>query len=433
MWLDTFLRQCSGLPSMASIARLHRESCARNVQLNLARGKPSPEQLDLMAPMLAWSAVHDHHASDETDCRNYSDNAGLPELRALFAPIMGVTTAQVVAGGNSSLALMHDFLAFATLNGVPGSDAPWSRVERPSILCPVPGYDRHFFVAAALGIQMIPVPTVDDGPDMDCVEALARESASIKAMWCMPRYSNPTGVIYSAQSVRRLAALKAAAADFRLLWDDAYALHDLTNEPAVIPNIIDACREAGHTDRAVVFTSTSKITLAGAGVAFLASSPANIAWWLARAVIRSIGPDKLNQLRHVRFLQNETGLRSLMAKHRQILAPKFAAVDEVFSRVLRLQPQIRWTKPRGGYFIALTVAPGTARRTIELAAQAGVNLTPAGACFPYGVDPDDRVIRIAPTFPSVDEVREAAAVVAVSALLAVAEIHGGADAASTAV
>jgi DNA-binding transcriptional MocR family regulator len=391
---------------------------ARRLDLNLTRGKPSSAQLDLSAPLLGLPGPNDYQAEDGTDCRNYGGLQGLPEARRLFSGLLGAPPEQVAVTNNSSLALMHDAVAFALLKGNCDSAEPWSSEREISFVCPVPGYDRHFRICEDYGIRMIPVALGDDGPDMDEVERLVASDATIKAMWCMPKYSNPTGTVYSDAVIERLAAMPAAAPDFRLFWDNAYAVHHLTDERVAIANVLESSARHGYPNRPFVFASTSKITLAGAGLALFASSPANVKWLLARVTPRTIGPDKINQLRHVRFLQNAAGIETLMERHRAIVAPKFQAVLDVFSSMLSGTPGVSWTTPKGGYFIALSVPRGCARRVVQLAKDAGLELTPAGATHPYGKDPDDRVIRVAPTFPELSEVRQAAEGVAWSVLMA---------------
>jgi DNA-binding transcriptional MocR family regulator len=391
---------------------------ARRLDLNLTRGKPSSAQLDLSAPLLGLPGPNDYRAEDGTDCRNYGGLQGLPEARRLFSGLLGAPPEQVAVTNNSSLALMHDAVAFALLKGNCDSAEPWSSEREISFVCPVPGYDRHFRICEDYGIRMIPVALGDDGPDMDEVERLVASDATIKAMWCMPKYSNPTGTVYSDAVIERLAAMPAAAPDFRLFWDNAYAVHHLTDERVAIANVLESSARHGYPNRPFVFASTSKITLAGAGLALFASSPANVKWLLARVTPRTIGPDKINQLRHVRFLQNAAGIETLMERHRAIVAPKFQAVLDVFSSMLSGTPGVSWTTPKGGYFIALSVPRGCARRVVQLAKDAGLELTPAGATHPYGKDPDDRVIRVAPTFPELSEVRQAAEGVAWSVLMA---------------
>jgi DNA-binding transcriptional MocR family regulator len=390
----------------------------RGLALDLTRGKPSSEQLDLSNGLLTLPGASDYLAADRTDTRNYGVLQGLPEMRALLAPLFGATPAQVVIGDNSSLALMHDAVAFALLHGVVGGERPWGREPRVAFLCPVPGYDRHFTICEALGIEMIPVPLTEAGPDLAAVEPLVAANAAIKGMWCVPKYSNPTGTVYSAGTVERLAAMPAAAADFRLFWDDAYAVHHLTDERIAIANVLDACARHGHPHRPFVFGSTSKITLAGAGVALFAGSPDNVAWYLKAMTPRTIGGDKVNQLRHVRFLRDTDGVLALMQRHRAIVAPKFAAVLDAFDRHLAGSGVAAWTRPKGGYFISLDVADGLAAEVVRLAAAAGVALTPAGATFPLRNDPRDRNIRVAPTYPDLDAVAAAAEGVALSVLAA---------------
>lgn len=398
-----------------------------NLRLDMSRGKPAPEQLDLSQPIIDDAALAGHHARDGFDCRNYGLASGLPEARELGAELLGVSAAQVVAAGNSSLELMHDALAFALLHGVPvtsadgqGTSAPWRAQGEIAFLCPVPGYDRHFAICEALGVRMIAVPMRDDGPDMDRVEALVRSDASIKGMWCVPLYSNPSGAIWSDETIRRLAAMPAAP-DFRLFWDDAYRFHHLGDEALATLDVHAACAAAGNAERVLMFASLSKVTLAGGAFAWLAAGPRNIAWWQQHSAIRTIGPDKLNQLRHVRFLRDRAGVLALMTRHRALLKPKFDAVDEVFRARLSGVAGVSWNAPRGGYFISLYAPEGCARRTVELAAAAGLILTPAGAAFPYGHDPRDSHLRIAPSFPALDEVRLAAEGIALSLLKAIEE------------
>lgn len=375
------------------------------LKLDMSRGKPAPEQLDLSNALL--QQLDGYLAADGTDARNYGVASGLPEARSLFAELLEIPAAQIVVDGSASLALMHDTIAFCLLHGI-GGQAPWGRQQPVSFLCPVPGYDRHFSICEALGIKMINVPLNDDGPDMALVEELVANDASIKGMWCVPKYSNPSGAVYSAAVVQRLAAMKTAAPDFVLMWDDAYRLHHLSEQKIDSINMLETCRQAGNPDRAIVFASTSKVTMAGSGLAALASSAANIAWWQRNTSVRSIGPDKINQLRHVRFLKDRAHVEALMERHRQLLKPKFDAVLAQFDLYLGGAEEVTWTKPLGGYFIDLVTPPGCARRTIALAKELGITLTAAGAAFPYGRDEQDRHIRIAPSFPSLDEISQAA-------------------------
>lgn len=397
---------------------------ALELRLDMSRGKPAPEQLDLSLALIDTAPDAGYLARDGFDCRNYGLPCGLPEARELGASLLGVPTAQVIAAGNSSLELMHDALVFALLHGVPvgeGSSTPWRAQGEIAFLCPAPGYDRHFQICEALGVRMIAVPMRDDGPDMDAVESLVRADASIKGIWCVPLYSNPTGAIFSDDVVRRLASMPTAAPDFRLFWDDAYRFHHLGDERLTTLDVSRACADAGHADRVLMFASLSKVTFAGGALAWFAASPHNVAWWQRHTAVRSIGPDKLNQLRHVRYLRDRATLEALMEQHRALIKPKFDAVDAVFRARLAHVPGVRWNVPRGGYFISLYAPPGCARRTVELAALAGLILTPAGAAFPYGVDPQDSHLRIAPTYPSLDDVRLAAEGIALSLLRAIEE------------
>ena len=392
---------------------------AQNIKLDLTRGKPSAAQLDLATPMLRQPG-EDFRAADGTDTRNYGGLQGLPELRNIFSGPLQVPAEQLIAFGNSSLELMHDTLVHALLSPVPGATRRWVDEDRVAFLAPVPGYDRHFAASQRLGIELVPVPMTPDGPDMGEVERLVAADPSIKGIWCVPKYSNPDGTVYSDETVRRLAAMPAAAPDFRIMWDNAYAVHHLTDTGAEIADVLALAAEAGHPDRPLVFGSTSKVTLAGAGVSFLGASPANVAWWLKLAGLRTIGPDKTNHLRHARFLRDADGVAEHMRRHRDIIAPKFAAVRRVLTDNFADTPGISWSDPAGGYFVTLTVPDGLASRIVGLAKDAGIALTPAGATHPYGRDPRDAIIRLAPTFPVLDEVERAMAGVAVCVRLALA-------------
>lgn len=394
----------------------------RKLSINMARGVPSSEQLDLSNALLELSLAGDYLAEDGTDCRNYMGQKGLPEARRLFAPLLGLPAEQTVVSGNSSLALMYDCLAFAMHNGFPESSLPWQQEPRGvAFLCPVPGYDRHFTLCESFGVRMIPLPLLDDGPDMDMVRRLVAEDSSIRGMWCVPKFSNPTGAVYSDEVIDALASMQTAASDFRLFWDDAYTLHHLTPDAVEIANIYEACVRHGHRDRALVFGSTSKMTFAGAGLALFGSSRTNVEWWLRYASIRSVGPDKLNQLRHVRYLKDLDGLKSLMAGHQKLLAPRFSAVLRQLDSRLRPFGFASWSEPSGGYFISLNVFPGTARRTVVLARSLGVILTSAGSCFPRGHDPLDQHLRIAPSSPGLSDLKVAAQAICTCVLLAACE------------
>lgn len=392
---------------------------AQGMKLDLTRGKPSAAQLDLASPMLGLPGGT-YRAADGTDTRNYQGLQGLPELRAIFADALQVPVDQLVAFGNSSLELMHDTLVHALLSPLPGAERRWIAEERVAFLAPVPGYDRHFALCERLGIELVPVPMTPDGPDMDVVEQLVASDHSVKGIWCVPKYSNPDGTVYSDETVRRLASMPTAAGDFRIMWDNAYAVHHLTDTPAEIADVLALAAAAGHADRPFVFGSTSKITLAGAGVAFLGASPANIAWWLALTAKRTIGPDKINHLRHAMFLRDAAGVSEHLRRHREVIAPKFAALERILVENFVDTPGVSWSSPAGGYFVTLTVPPGCASEIVRLAKEAGIALTPAGATHPYGKDPHDAIIRLAPTFPVLDEVQRAMAGVAVCVRLALA-------------
>jgi DNA-binding transcriptional MocR family regulator len=381
----------------------------RGLSLDLTRGKPSPRQLDLSNDLLKLPTSY--KAADGTDGRNYGNLQGLAELRELFGPLLQVPAEQLVVGGNSSLAIMHDTIVHALLTKAPGAERRW--VEEPEItfLCPVPGYDRHFTICERFGIKMVPVPMNAEGPDMDVVERLVADDASVKGIWCVPKYSNPSGVTYSDETARRLAAMPTAAPDFRIFWDNAYAVHHLTDSHAELADLLKLSAEYGHPDRTFVYGSTSKVTLAGSGVSFFGSSPANVAWFLHNTGKQSIGPDKLNQLRHVEFLRDADGVAAHMRKHAELVWPKFELVDQVLAK--ELGDLGTWTAPLGGYFISLEVPH--ASEVVARAKAAGIALTPAGATHPYGQDPDDRTIRIAPTFPGLDELEQAITGLAVCA------------------
>jgi DNA-binding transcriptional MocR family regulator len=380
----------------------------QHLRLNMTRGKPCSRQLDLSAGLMTCLNENDFKAMDGTDCRNYGGLDGLPEARQLFADILGTSVQHVSVIGNSSLNLMYDMFVRAMLFALPGADKPWSKLEKIRFICPVPGYDRHFFVTQDLGFEMIPVPMTETGPDMDQVEKLAAADPLIKGIWVVPVYSNPEGVTCSEETCRRLAAMPTAAPDFRIFWDNAYIVHHLDLDDAEsTPDILRLCEEAGYPDRVFEFASTSKVTWAGAGIACLAASPANLAFTHKHMSIQTIGPDKVNQLRHCRFLKDKAGVMALMAKHAEILRPKFDMVQAVLSEELAKTGVCHWKKPKGGYFVSISVLPGTASTVITLAKTCGVELTPAGNPFPYGKDPENTNIRLAPTFPPTSELRTA--------------------------
>lgn len=402
---------------MESAQSRYDRLCGENLSLDLTRGKPSERQLALSLPMLR---VRDTLSRDGIDCRNYGALEGLPEARELFGAYLGAPASSTLVVGNSSLALMHDVFVQAILRQLPGGNlrSSWHGAARePTFLCPVPGYDRHFAICQRYGIKMIPVPMNEDGPDMDLVEEYLAYDGSIVGMWCVPKYSNPSGCTYSREVCERIARM-VSKPWFRVFWDLAYQEHHLTDIPDRLPDMLKLCREAGHEDRVFIFGSTSKITFAGAGIAAVASSKSNIEWLLQGLSVQTIGPDKLNQLRHIRFLRGLNGIIDHLAMHRWFLRPKFQTVDAILRNEFGDDSAVQWNKPRGGYFVDLRLMNGGAKRAVELAARAGVKLTPAGASFPYGDDPNDRHIRIAPSYPALDEVRKAMEVVAVSVRLA---------------
>ncbi|MFB8276615.1 aminotransferase class I/II-fold pyridoxal phosphate-dependent enzyme [Nocardia colli] len=389
--------------------------------LDLTRGKPSPEQLDLSLDLLSLPGDGDYRDGTGTDCRNYGGQHGLPELRAIFGELLGIPVDNLLAGNNASLELMHDVLAFAMLYGTNDSERRWAAEEKLKFLCPSPGYDRHFSITEVLGFEMIPVPMHHDGPDAHAVAELVANDPQIKGMWVVPNYSNPSGVTFSEEVVRELVSMPAAAPDFRLIWDNAYAVHPLTDTAAPVYDVLGLAAAAGNPNRPLVFASTSKITFAGSGVSFLGGSTANLNWYLGHAGKKSIGPDKINQLRHLRFFKDADGVRAHMQKHRAILEPKFAAVLRILEDRLGASKVASWTEPKGGYFVSLDVLEGTAARVIALAKDAGIALTAAGSAFPLRNDPEDKNIRIAPSFPKLPELEKAMDGLATCVLLAATE------------
>jgi aspartate/methionine/tyrosine aminotransferase len=392
---------------------------AQGLSLDLTRGKPSSAQLDLSDALL--DLPHGPLDQAGVDTRNYGGLEGIAELRAMFAELLWVEPEQVVAGGSSSLVMMREVLTDLWLKGAVDGERPWGQEEKVRFICPVPGYDRHFTLLDWFGIEMVTVPMNDDGPDPDAVAELAAKDPSVKGMWVVPTYANPSGSIVTQEVAERLASMTTAAPDFKILWDNAYAFHHLTEAEAKSADILSLASAAGHPHRPIMFASTSKITYAGAGVAFLAGSVETVRWYVGHLGKGAIGPDKLNQLRHSQFFGSPDGVRAHMRKHAEIIAPKFESVLGVLDDELGGLGFATWTRPSGGYFISLDVMDGTAARVIELAKEAGVALTQAGSSFPYGRDPRDRNIRLAPTFPEPAEVEAATRVVATCARLAAAE------------
>mgnify|MGYP003564585995 CR=1 FL=1 len=391
---------------------------ARYLSLDMTRGKPCAEQLDLSLGMLTCANIDHFKAQDGTDCRNYGGLDGITEAKALFSEFMEVTTKEIIIGGNSSLNMMYDTILRAMVKGVEPDSAPWGQQPTVTFLCPSPGYDRHFFICENLGIKMIPIDMNDHGPNMDQIETLVARDESIKGIWCVPKYSNPTGCVYSNDTVDRLANMPTAAKDFRIFWDNAYAHHHLTDECIPVKNLLNACKKAKNAERALMFGSTSKISFAGAGVAMLAASTANIAFIKKLMSFQSIGPDKLNQLRHIRFFKNMEGIKVHMQKHAKILKPRFDTVQHVLEQDLAGLGVATWSRPKGGYFISLDTPNGCAKKIVNMAANAGVKLTPAGNTFPYNHDPKDCNIRIAPSFTPLDDIRPAMELVAICIKLA---------------
>ena len=393
-------------------ARLQREFDALKAQglsLNMARGKPGKAQLDLVSDIFDLMQKPEDYVSDGIDVRNYGELSGLPAARRLFADILGCRPEQVFVGGNASLQLMYDTISKAYTHGLLHSEKPWCREEKVKWLCPAPGYDRHFKITESFGFEMITIPMTDDGPDMDAVEKAIQDPA-VKGMWNVPKYSNPDGIIYSAETIRRIASMKPAAPDFLLMWDNAYCIHEFDGEFVPFPDILSLCEKHGNADMVFEYASTSKITLPGSGVACFACSEANMAYLTKLLGVQIISFDKMNQLRHVKYLRDKAHTLALMKKHAAILKPKFDMVTDTLAREIAPLGIAAWHTPKGGYFVSVNTAPGLAKRTLALCKEAGVVMTDAGATFPYGRDPQDSNIRIAPSLPPVEELEQAMAV-----------------------
>ncbi len=401
------------------LLKIYEEYRSKGLNLDMSRGKPCTEQLDLSNSLYENSQAL--FTVDGFDCRNYGLLDGIAEAKALFAELFNISSEQIFIGGNSSLNLMYDLIAKAFLFGLNGFEKPWSKAGKIKFLCPSPGYDRHFAITEQFGVEMITIPMKNDGPDIEMIESLVAEDEAIKGMWSIPMYSNPTGVTYSDEVVKRLASMKTKAKDFRIIWDNAYAFHHLYDDHDNLLDIISECEKAGNPDRVFMFSSTSKVTFPGGGVAIMASSRENIAHIKKQIAIQTIGFDKVNMLLHVRFIKNHENLNKHMSKHAEIIRPKFEVADEILNENLRGKGIANWNKPKGGYFISLNVLEGCAKRTVNLAKEAGVTLTSAGATFPYGKDPHDSNIRIAPTYPPIEELRQAMEILSVCVELAALE------------
>ena len=391
-----------------SLNKEYAEAKAKGLALDMSRGKPSAKQLDVSLGLLdTINSSSDLKALDGTDCRNYGVLDGIPEAKKLMADMMGTTPDHVIVYGNASLNIMYDQISRAYTHGILGN-TPWCKLDKVKFLCPVPGYDRHFAITERFGIEMINIPMSESGPDMGMVEEYVSKDASVKGIWCVPKYSNPQGYTYSEETVKRMAALKPAAEDFRIFWDNAYVIHDLYDDNKdEIADIISECEKAGNPDMVFEFASTSKVSFPGSGIAALATSANNIADIKKQLTIQTIGHDKLNQLRHVRFFKDINGLKEHMRKHAEFMRPKFEAVESVLEELGGLGIG-SWTEPKGGYFISFEAMDGCAKAIVAKCKEAGVKLTGAGATFPYGKDPKDSNIRIAPSFPTPEEMKQAA-------------------------
>ena len=390
----------------AAVKDSYEAQKALGLKLNMARGKPGKAQLDLVSDMLTVLTDPADCQVDGMDARNYGELAGLPCARKLYAEILGCKPSEVYAGGNASLALMYNVISKAWTFGLKESERPWCKEEKVKFLCPAPGYDRHFRITETFGIEMITIPMTAAGPDMDLVEELVKDEA-VRGMWCVPKYSNPDGIIYSDETIDRIVHMNPAAKDFALMWDNAYCVHEFDGDFVPFRDILTLCREAGRPNMAYEFASTSKITFPGAGLAVMATSEENLAYLMKLLGVETIGFDKVNQLRHVKYLQNKEHTLEIMKRHASVLGPKFAMVLDTLEREIAPLEIASWQKPKGGYFVSVNAMAGTAKRTLQLCKEAGVVMTDAGATYPYGKDPQDSNIRVAPSLPPVEELRQA--------------------------
>ena len=407
----------------AKVSREYEELKARGLKLNMARGKPGKAQLDLVSDMFTLMQKPEDYLSDGIDVRNYGELSGLPAAKRLFAEILGCRPEQVFVGGNASLQLMYDTISKAYTHGLLHSERPWCKEPVVKFLCPAPGYDRHFKVTESFGFELITIPMTDEGPDMDAVEKAIQDPA-VKGMWNVPKYSNPDGIIYSADTIRRIASMKPAAPDFLLMWDNAYCIHEFEGDYVEFPDILAECAKYGNADMVFEFASTSKVTLPGAGISCFACSEANMAYMEKLIGVQVISFDKVNQQRHVLYLKDKAHTLELMKKHAAIMGPKFRCVVDALDREIAPLDIASWKRPKGGYFVSLYAMPGTAKRTLALCREAGVTMTGAGATYPYGRDPQDSNIRIAPSLPPVEELEQAIAVLCVCLKMAALEKLG---------
>lgn len=400
-------RSTAQLEQEYEAVKKHYDAClSQNLKLNMARGKPSKMQLDAVTDILQTVLTAEDCIVDGVDTRNYGELTGLKCAKEYWADVLDCKSSQVFLGGSSSLNMMFDVISRAFSHGLLHSERPWCKEDVVKFLCPSPGYDRHFTITEFFGAELITVPMTADGPDMDRVEELVKDP-SVKGIWCVPKYSNPDGIIYSAETVKRFANLKPAAPDFAIMWDNAYCIHEFEGEYVPFPDIISMCAKAGNPDMVYEFASTSKITIAGGGISVMATSEANIAYFSKLYSAQMISYDKVNQLRHVRYLKNKEHTIEIMKKHAAILGPKFNAVADMLEEQIKPLGFANWNRPKGGYFISFNTMPGTAKRALALCKDAGVEMTPAGATYPYGKDPQDSNIRIAPSLPPVAELKQA--------------------------